>query len=104
MPLYGPVDEVISRDKVEGWAERLLALDWSKHRGIHLAVAQMARLCGDAGRDIDDALRSRLVDRMRATGCPERLVALLLEVKVLDESERGQMFGDALPTGLRLAE
>jgi len=34
--------------------------------------------------------------------CPENLLSLVLEVKVLQESERGQMFGDALPAGLRL--
>jgi hypothetical protein len=102
IPLYGPVQEVIARGKVEGWLDRLLGLDWAKHRGIALAVAQMARLCGDPGREIDDALRTALVERMRATECPESLISLLLEVKVLQESERGQMYGDALPAGLRL--
>ena len=102
IPLYGPVEEVMPRDKVEGWLDRLLALDWAKHRGLALAVAQMARLSGDGQRDISDALRSALVDRMRASACPESLTGLLLEVKVLQESERGQMYGDALPAGLRL--
>jgi molecular chaperone DnaK (HSP70) len=102
IPLYGPVEEVISRDKVEGWLDRLLALDWAKHRGLALAVAQMARLSGDGQRDVSDALRSTLVDRLRASECPESLTGLLLEVKVLQESERGQMYGDALPAGLRL--
>jgi hypothetical protein len=102
IPLYGPLEEVISRDKVEGWLERLLSLDWSKQRGIALAVAQMGRLCGDAERDIDESLRARVVGRLRETGTPDSLVSLLLEVKVLQESEREQMFGDALPAGLRL--
>ena len=40
----------------------------------------------------------------RAIGqTPDSLVSLLLEVKVLQESEREQMFGDALPAGLRLS-
>ena len=104
VPLYGPAEEVISRDKVEGWLTRLLGMDWSNKRGIALAVAQMGRLCGDAARDIDEGLRAKLVDRMRHIDCPEALLGLLLEVKVLQESERDQMFGDALPAGLRLSD
>jgi molecular chaperone DnaK (HSP70) len=102
VPLYGPVEEVVSRDKAEGWLDRLLGLDWSKQRNIALAVVQIGRLAGDPRRDIGDKLRAALVDRLRAVQCPESLLSLLLEVKVLQESERGQMFGDALPAGLRL--
>jgi molecular chaperone DnaK (HSP70) len=102
VPLYGPVEETVSRAKVEAWLDRLLGLDWSKQRGIALAVAQLARLSGDPARDIAEPLRAQLVERLRASGASEGLVELLLEVKVLKESERGQMFGDALPTGLRL--
>jgi hypothetical protein len=98
------VEEVIARDKVEGWLDRLLGLEWSKHKGIALAVAQMARLSGDGDRDISDELRRALVERMRETECPESLLSLLLGVKVLQESERAQMYGDALPTGLRLVD
>ena len=103
VPLYGPVEEVVSKDKVQGWLSRMLGLDWSKQRGIALAVVQMGRLCSDPGRDIDEDLRGKLVQKLRTTGCPDSLLSLLLEVKVLQESEKGQMFGDALPAGLRLS-
>ncbi len=102
IPLYGPVEETVAKAKVESWLDRLLGLDWSKQRGIALAIAQLARLSGDPARDVSEALRTQLVDRLRASGASANLVELLLEVKVLKESERGQMFGDALPTGLRL--
>jgi hypothetical protein len=102
IPLYGSVQEVISRDKAEAWLDRLLSLDWSKHRGIALAIAQICRLSGDEARDISEGLRGTLVQRLRTIECPESLVSLLTEVKMLQESERGQMYGDALPSGLRL--
>ena len=102
VPLYGPVEDVVSRSKAEGWLDRLLGLDWSKQRGLGLAVVQLSRLSGDTERDIGDAMRATVVERLRAIGTPESLVSLLLEVKVLQESERGQMFGDALPPGLRI--
>ncbi len=103
IPLYGPVEEVISKDKVEAWLDRLLGLDWNKHRGIALAVVQMGRLTGDPDRDISEELRRAVVERLRELQSPDSLLSLLLEVKVLQESERNQMFGDALPAGLRLA-
>ena len=94
---------MISRDKVEAWLDRLLGLDWAKHRGIALAVVQMGRLTGDPERDISEELRTAVVERLREVQTPDSLMSLLLEVKVLQESERNQMFGDALPAGLRLA-
>lgn len=103
VPLYGPTEETAARPKVEAWLERLLSLDWERQRGLALSVAQMARLCGDPARDIDEGLRVRLIERLRAIACPESVLSLLTEIQVLQELERGQMFGDALPTGLRLS-
>jgi hypothetical protein len=105
VPLYGPVEEVVSVEKAEAWLDRLLALDWAKHRGgVALAVVQLGRMCGDPARDVADEMRRSLVQRLRAIETPEGLVSLLLEVKVLQDSERAQMYGDSLPTGLRLAK
>lgn len=102
VPLYGPIDEVVDRQKAEAWLERLLALDWQKRRGVALAVVQLARLCGDAGRDVDEGLRATLIDRLTAIECPEQMLRLVREVTVLGDAERAQLFGDAVPAGLRL--
>jgi hypothetical protein len=104
VPLYGSVEEVVSVDKAEAWLDRLMALDWSKHKGVALAVVQLGRMCADKARDIDDRLRQTLVQRLRELDTPDSLVSLLLEVKVLQASERAQMYGDTLPTGLRLVK
>ena len=103
VPLYGPPEEAVAKERVEAWLDRLLGLDWQKHRGIALAVVHMARLCGDATRDLAEPLRLTVVERLRAIDCAEHLVKLVLEVTVLEDQERAQLFGDALPTGLRLA-
>jgi molecular chaperone DnaK (HSP70) len=104
VPLYGSVADVIARAKVEGWIDRLLGLDWSKHRGIALALVHISRLCGAEDRDIDPRLRRAVLDRLREHGCSEQLIRLVTEVTVLQEQEKAQLFGDALPTGLRLSE
>ena len=68
VPLYGPVEEVVPRAKAEAWLDRLLGQDWSQHKGVGLAVAQLARLCGDPGRDIDERVRCGLLDPEAAPG------------------------------------
>ena len=102
LPLYGPLEETCPRDKVESWLERLLTLEWSRHHGVALAVVQLARKCGDDARDVDDGLRQTLVQRLQAAGCAAHLVKLVTDLTVLREEEKAQLFGDALPAGLRL--
>lgn len=104
VPLYGAIDEVVSKEKAEAWLERLLALDWGARRGVTLAVVQLARLSSDPDRDIDEALRATLLSRLAAIECPPHLSRLVREVTVLGESEKAQLFGDSVPAGLRLSE
>ncbi|MCA9271295.1 MAG: hypothetical protein KDA41_22585, partial [Planctomycetales bacterium] len=102
VPLYGPAEEVVARDKACGWLDRLLAADWQKHKEIALAVVQLARRCGDDARDIDQTLRARVIDKLTAVDTSAHMVMLVKEVTVLHEDEKAQLFGDTLPSGLRL--
>lgn len=103
VPLYGETRDVAKRDKVEHWLERLLALDWQKYKGVVLAVIQLARLSSDAERDISETLRHELISRLEAIDTSPNLVRLVREVTILDENEKSQLFGDVLPTGLRVS-
>jgi molecular chaperone DnaK (HSP70) len=102
IPLYGPLEEVIPRDKVEGWLDRLLALDWGKHGSVALAVVQLARRCSDPERDVADALRGQIVQRLQEFDCAPHMVRMVQEVVVLGDAEKAQLFGDSVPAGLRL--
>ena len=102
VPLYGPIGEVIGVDKADAWIERLLALDWEKRRGVPLALAQLARRCADPARDISVERRQEVTRRLSESECPEHLVRLVRDVVVLDDNEKGQLFGDSVPSGLRL--
>ncbi|MCK5797309.1 MAG: Hsp70 family protein [Deltaproteobacteria bacterium] len=104
VPLYGPLDEVVSKEKVEAWFERLLSVDWEKRKNIALAVVQLARLSSDPGRDLEEGLRQTVISRLEAIACPEALLRRVREVTVLGEAEKAQLFGDSVPTGLRLSE
>jgi molecular chaperone DnaK (HSP70) len=104
VPLYGAVRDVAAVEKVEGWLDRLLSLDWQQKRGVALAVVLLARRAGNDDRDIDEKMRDVLVDRLRQIECSDGLLRLVMEVTVLQEQEKAQLFGDTLPTGLRLSD
>lgn len=108
VPLYGPIENVVSRHKAEKWVERLLKFDWNDPAGkdVAFATAEIARASGDRGRDLDESLRQRVAARLGQVygQTPEgvRLSKLVLEPTAFEAREERAAFGDALPIGLRL--
>ena len=68
-----------------------------------MAVTELARMSGDRSRDLDETLRKKLSDRLRALPESQRLVRVVLEVVAREAKEERLAFGDALPQGLRLS-
>jgi molecular chaperone DnaK (HSP70) len=101
LPLYGPLDAVVPVDTVSLWIEALSKHSWPEPRKVAFSLAQLARRTGDRSRDIDDGLRARVVDWLRAAGA-ERAAVLVSEVVALEAREQQVAFGDTLPPGLRL--
>ena len=102
VPLYGPIEGVLARKIAEKWLERVMAMPW-KGEAHALAAAEIARASGDRARDLDEALRRRLADRLRAGFVEgERLARLVLEPTAREAREERLAFGDSLPSGLRL--
>ncbi len=102
VPLYGPVDGVVARARAEKWLERVMAMEW-KGDAHALAAAEIARASGDRARDLDEALRRRLAERLKgALADGERLARLVLEPTAREAREERLAFGDSLPSGLRL--
>jgi hypothetical protein len=109
VPLYGPIENVVSQKRAERWAERLLALEWQKdsarlgHNAVAFALAEIARASGDRARDLDDALRRRVAARLSSEGSDARLSRWVTEPVQLEAGEERFAFGEALPAGLRLS-
>jgi hypothetical protein len=106
VPLYGPAEGVVTRRIAEKWLEKLLALghdgdDW-RGEPWALAAAELARCSGDRARDLDEAVRRRLADKLKGAPDGERLARLVLEPIARQEREERLAFGDTLPSGLRL--
>ena len=101
-PFHGSAHDVAPVAAVEKWLGELLKLDWRKIEPAGFAVAHLARMTGDRARDIGDALRGEIVQRLQAAGAPPGWPAMVREVVQLDQASEQRMLGEALPPGLKL--
>ncbi len=102
VPAYGSAHDVVSAATAAAWLERVLALDWKAVTPAAFAATLLARLSGDRERDLDEALRARVVQRLRTAKAPASWLRMVEDVVELDEVDAGRVFGEALPPGLRL--
>jgi len=101
-PLHGSAHEVAPGDAAGRWIGELLKLDWKRIEPAGFAAAHIARKTGDRTRDIDDALREQVLQKLAGAGAPASWTAMVREVVELDQESSTRMFGDALPPGLKL--
>jgi len=105
VPLYGPANAVVPPDKATRWARVLLDRPFATGRETAdaiFALSQIARVSGDRARDLDDPIRSEILDRLAALGADEAALDPVREYREMEAAQQGQALGDALPTGLRL--
>jgi hypothetical protein len=103
--LYGPLNAVVHHQVVEGWLEQLVRFQ-SGHESEQtqwaFCLAQIARKTGQRALDIDDSHRKSVLEVLRALPVPPHWAQMVDEVVELEGEEQNQMFGEALPIGLRL--
>jgi hypothetical protein len=101
-PMYGPLNTVIPAEMASRWIETLLG--WRQTSdSLPFAMMQLARRTSDRYRDIAEPLRREVVDWLTARQAAAHLIQLVAEGGELAEDEQGQMFGESLPRGLRIA-
>jgi hypothetical protein len=102
VPLYGPLDKVVPPSQVKTWLAPMLGWDWPEPDKVAFPLAQLARRTGDRARDLDDAMRAKVADVVRAMPGGERAVVLIEQVVALEAREERVALGDTLPAGLRM--
>lgn len=102
VPIYGPINCVVPRDRAAAAVERLLASEWPRAEAYAFAVAQIARASGDRERDLDAALRERIAARLETLPEGARLARIVREPVVLEAREEARLLDESLPAGLRL--
>ncbi len=102
VPFYGSAHNVIPAQYVLEWLPTLLKGDWKKHPHQALAVVMMSRLSGDRTRDLPEPQRNKIIKKLQASKQPQNWITMLQQTVSLDQQDAQQIFGDALPSGLRL--
>lgn len=102
MPFHGSSHNVIPAAVAGEWLTRILSEDWKKTPHAGFAATLIARMSGDRARDIDESLRLQIIANLKLTKAPSSWIDMVEQVKELDEKEEKQIFGEALPPGLKL--
>jgi hypothetical protein len=100
-PLYGPLNGVVSAERVVPWVEALLSVR-AMTPDVAGAVVQMAARSGDALRDLDAETRDRVRSRLRDAGLAEDALLALDQPAAASTADVSRVFGEPLPEGLRL--
>lgn len=99
---HGNNHDVIPPATAADWLEQLLKNDWKKQPQAAFAATLMARRCDDRARDIEENLRLQAIEKLKQGKAPASWIEMVAEFKQLDEQQEKQVFGEALPPGLRL--
>jgi molecular chaperone DnaK (HSP70) len=102
MPFHGSSHNVIPAEIVCQWLKQMLVLDWKKIPQAGFAATLIARMSGDRARDIDEAMRLQVIEKLKLSKAPASWIDMVEQLKELDEKEEKQIFGEALPPGLKL--
>ena len=101
-PISGGSHRTIDPETVTGWIDRLLALGVERVEGGPFALVWLARMTGDRARDLDESVRSRVLEALQAAEAPERWFEMVRHPLELTRDDESRVLGDALPLGLRL--
>ncbi|MBD7960200.1 Hsp70 family protein [Comamonas avium] len=101
-PLAANAHLVMPPAAAQEFLDATLQQDWRKNETAMFAAVQIARMTGDRARDVPDAVRQQVLEKMRASGAPERWVTLLEQVVQMQAEDQKRSLGDSVPPGLVL--
>ncbi|MSR52193.1 MAG: molecular chaperone DnaK [Gemmataceae bacterium] len=102
---YGPLNLVVHPNVVEEWLTQLLNFEPgndSEKNGWAFCLANLARQSGQRALDVDESIRMKVVEKLRTLKIPAQWANMVEHFVQMEASDRGQMFGESLPIGLRL--
>ncbi len=104
VPLYGPLNRVISGKEVSSWLQVLFSLNLPPKEAVAQMFVQLARLTGDRGRDVPEEERKKVSAWLEKVAHSEHFQDLLMKREtLLSRKDQDWMFGESLPAGLTLS-
>jgi len=102
--LYGPVDRVLDKNKLQQWIQWIMKQEWRNMKPIFPAISQMARKTGDRKRDFDDDFQQSIINWMLSHGSEKNHIKYLTQVIAVSHIEEKTIFGESLPSGIVLRQ
>ena len=102
IPFHGSSHNVVPPDTATQWLREVMTVDWKKSPQAGFAATLIARMSGDRTRDIGEQLRRQIIEQLKLAKAPSSWIEMVETLKELDEKEEKQIFGEALPPGLKL--
>ncbi|WP_087017777.1 Hsp70 family protein [Thaumasiovibrio subtropicus] len=100
--LSGEADKLMSAAHTEFVLTALLEEDWLKEPYIGFAAVMMSRKTGDRHLDIGEEIRQAVIAKLEKAKAPASWVTLISTTGELSQAQSQHLFGDSLPTGLKL--
>ena len=101
VPLYGPLNCVVSIETASKWLKVLLGLPEFTTETAS-AIVQLGSRTDDRLRDIDERLRQKAIDRLTAAEVADELSRALHQYVPPAQADALRIFGESLPEGLRI--
>lgn len=101
-PFHGDPQDAVPREVAAHWLATLDALDWATADGAAFAAVLIAAPAGNPDLDLSSAEREGVVQKLKGLDVPSRWTDLVTGAAALSAGDARRVFGDALPSGLRL--
>lgn len=98
---YAPPTALVPVEVVSGWADQLLLRGPSPAGSSYAdwALREFGRKTGDRLIQMDDALRKRIIERLKTADRKKSFLQPLLEVQILQADDLAEFCGERLPSG-----
>src|SRR5262249_13449952 len=106
VPLYTGAEAVMPAALVEDYFAQVESLDWKK-LGLQPLTAVFSFACrrtNTRALDVHDDVRARVIEKLIRWGANDGQIRVVQEHCEVLAAERNDLFGEQLPTGLRLIE
>ncbi len=102
VPFYGSQHNVLPASVAQHLLMQIMTEDWKKNQHAAFAATLIARMSGDRDQDIEEQMRTQIIEKLKLSKSPVSWVEMVEQYKELDEKAEKQMFGETLPPGLTL--
>lgn len=104
IPFYATIDTAVSPAIAARWIDSIINVETSSQDSFVAALAQLGAKTNDHTRDINEATRKRVINKIQAIGKQLYLIDSLENYLPVEERDANRIFGESLPLGLKLLD